>query len=202
MDFSLRVITPAAGEPLTLAQAKSHLKIPADLTDEDADVQLYLSAARDYIEQAYNVRFMPQQIEIIFHFFPKGDRFLLPLTPIQSVDYIHYTGSDLVERSLDPTKDVRLSIHRKPAQIVLPWAQVWPPIILDTADAVRIGVTAGFITGGSPETLPLPFGALAAIRLMITHMYENRSAVTLGTLEKTDPVALGIDHLMGNVRLF
>jgi hypothetical protein len=43
-------LSASTSAALTLAEAKAHLRIPADATDEDTDIQSRLDAARQYVE--------------------------------------------------------------------------------------------------------------------------------------------------------
>jgi hypothetical protein len=147
---------------------------------------------------------MPQTVEVTLQQFPRDDRIRLPIWPIPAVNYVKYTDVQNVTRDMivgvDNTAEVLARLWKKPAELVLPFAKIWPPAVLQMADAVRIGLNVGF-TGQSPE-FPLPPMAIRALKLLVGHYYENRSAVTLGTLMKSDPLALAIDHLMANVRLY
>lgn len=202
IDWSLRLVGPALSEPLSLSQAKLHLKIDDSLTEEDDAITDYVSSAREYLEQAYNLRFAQQQVELLIAQFPTDDRFKLPIWPVQSVDYFRY--QDIQNNSYDllPGIGYLTRLFRKPCELVLPFGAVWPPITLTTADAIQVGLTVGYLRGDSPETLPVPFQAIQAMKLLIGHMYENHSAVTLGTLDQTTPTAMGVVNLMQNVRLF
>jgi uncharacterized phiE125 gp8 family phage protein len=203
-DWSIRQLTMPTSEPITLAQAKDHLRISQTLTNEDADITDMIVGARSYLEGAYGIRFMPQTVEVTLQQFPRDDRIRLPIWPATVVNYVKYTDVANVERDMivgtDNTAEVLYRLWKKPAELILPFAKIWPPAVLQMADAVRIGLTVGF-TGGSPE-FPLPVMSTRAMKLLVGHYYENRSAVTLGTLMKSDPLALAIDHLMANVRLY
>lgn len=204
-DWSIRRLTLPTSEPLTLAQAKDHLRIDQSLTIEDNDITLMLEAARDYLEAAYSIRLMPQTVEVTLQQFPREDRIRLPIWPIPSFNYLKYTDVADVERQMTigtntNAVDLLARTWKKPAELVLPFGKIWPPYVVQQADAIRIGCNVGF-TGQSPE-FPLPSQAIQAMKLLIGHFYENRSAVTMGTLMKSDPLALAVDHLMANVRLY
>jgi uncharacterized phiE125 gp8 family phage protein len=200
-DWSISLLEPPAAEPLTLDQAKAHLKVT--WPEEDSTIGDYLTAARAYIEDAYGIRLVRQKVEVQFQNFPLlADRMKLPIAPVQSVDYFRYFDVQLVQRVMVVGTDLHVRLNKRPPELILPYGKVWPPVVLDTADPIRIGLAVGFVNGHSPETLPVPPAALSAMRLLLTHQYENRAAVTLGTLEKTDPLALGVAHLMANVALY
>jgi uncharacterized phiE125 gp8 family phage protein len=202
LDFSIRPLSLPTSEPMSVAQAKAHLRIPADVTEFDEIVADLIASARDYIEQTYNLRILPQDVEIGFLQFPKGDRIRLPIWPVQSLNYFHYTTAAEETLAIDLNVLVKARLHRKPAEIALRFSQVWPAVITDTSEGLQIGLTVGWETGDSPELLPRPPQINQAMRLLIGHGFNNGSAVTLGTLDKSDPLALGVDSLMANIRLY
>jgi len=210
-DWSIAQLNPPVGEPLTLAQAKLHLRIDDSLTEDDVYVTDLISAARGELEDEYGIRFLQQQVEVRLQNFPRADRIKLPIWPVQTIDYFRYHVADGTVGTMDVVTDdtqaisgsaVLTRVSKKPAEVMLPFAHVWPAVILQAADGIRIGLTVGYLTGGSPETLPIPPAALMAMRRLISHGYENRDNVTLGTLMKSDEIAFGVSRLMANVGLY
>lgn len=200
--WALRTIRPPAAEVISLSQAKGHLHIDLSFTDEDTTLEGYIESAREVIEQHYNLRLAQQQVELLLQNFPYGDAIQLPIWPVQSADYLNFTDVANVTRTLTIGTDVLTRLYCKPAELKLPFGGVWPAQVLTTADPVKIGLTVGFITGASPETLKMPARAVAAMLLLIGHSYDNRSAVTLGTLMKSEKLLHGVDDLMADLRLY
>ncbi len=75
-----------------------------------------------------------------------------------------------------------------------------PPAVLQESDGLQIDLTVGFVTGASPENLPVPGVVYHAMRLLIAHWFQNREAATV-IGRPSEPLVLGIDALMANVRL-
>lgn len=207
-DWSISTLVPPTSEPITLTRAKTHLKIDPLLTEEDDDIQDYIAAARSYLEETFFVRIMPQKVEMQISQFPREDRIRLVAWPIRSIDYVRYTdingnvGEMNVGTSTTAGATVLTRLNRKPCELKLPFAKIWPTAVLQESDGVQIGMSVGYLRGDSPETLPIPPAVIGAMKLLITNFYENRSAVTNGTLDKTDPLAISVGHLMANVRLY
>lgn len=199
-DWSFRLTSPPVAEPITLAQAKLALRVADDLTDDDGYISTCISAARSYLEKSFDVKIMPQKWELLLQNFPRAERIRFPFGPIQTVDYFHYLDTGFNTQSLvvgaNASADVLVRLAKKPAELVLPFGKVWPAVILQTADPIAIGLSMGYLTGGSPELLPLPPEIVQAMFLLVDHWYENRSAITLGTLMKSDPIAIGVQSLM------
>jgi uncharacterized phiE125 gp8 family phage protein len=206
-DWSFALVSPPASEPVTLIQAKQALNIDSSLTDFDPYLTEAIEAARDYLEGAYDVRIMPQTIEMTLQQFPRADRIRIPLGPVQACTYftLEDTGGNLTPLTVgkggagDNSFDLLSRFARKPAEICLPFGKVWPPVVLQMADPIRIGLRLGWMTGQSPETLPLPPKLRQALYLLLGHFFNNRSAVSLGTLNLTKAVDLGVDALMSTL---
>src|SRR3979409_375910 len=65
---SLVVKTPPAVEPVSLAEAKSHLRV--DVPDDDALIQNLIRAARANLEQVCNLAFITQSLVLGRDYFP------------------------------------------------------------------------------------------------------------------------------------
>lgn len=199
-DWSLALVTPPASEPVTLAKAKAHLRIDPSLVDDDDWVTDCITGAREYLERAYDLKVMPQRWEMRLQNFPHDDRIRFPIGPVQAIPYFKYmdTGGNITSLTVGKGSgfDLLTRLQKKPAEIVLPFGRVWPAVILQMADPIQIGLDLGYVTGASPEVLPMPGQVRQAMYLLIDHYYNNRSAVTLGSLMRSDPLHLGVEYLM------
>jgi len=205
-DWSLRLVTPPAAEPLTLDQVKRALRLPLDYLDEDTELAEILASARNELEQEYNIRFVVQTVELLLQNFPREPFIRFPIWPVQEVLYLKYTDTAGTVRqmeidSLSATFAVLTRLYRKPAQVVLPFSKFWPSTILQTADPIAIGLKVGFVTGESPEGLPMPPMGLSAIKRLCEHGYRYKGAVTLGSLLTSEELKFGVSRLMANVGL-
>lgn len=212
-DWALEWLQYPSYEPLTLSQAKQQLGITDDQTDFDALIggtgagDGYISVARSYIEETYGLPILKQRVRLTLAQFPWADTIRIPIWPVQSVDAFTYVTSDSIKHTLTvgenttiPIPNVLTRLSRKPAELILPFAVIWPPAVLQTAEAIAIDMTVGFINGLSPETLPIPSVVFQAMRLLIGHYFMNREAATV-IGRPSEALVLGIDNLMANVRL-
>ena len=212
-DWALEWIQYPAYEPLTLSQAKQQLGITDDQNDFDALIggtgagDGYISVARSYIEETYGLPILPQKVRLTLAQFPLGDTIRIPIWPVQSIDAFSYVTSDSISHPLtygdnltQPIPQVLTRLARKPCELILPFAKIWPPAVLQTSDGVAIDMTVGFLNGQSPETLPIPSVVFQAMRLLIAHYFMNREASTV-IGRPSEPLVIGIDSLMSNVRL-
>ena len=213
-DWAVEWLQYPATEPLTLSQAKAQLGITDDQTDFDALIggtgsgDGYISTARNYIEETYGIAILKQRVRFTIAQFPWEDTIRLPLWPVQSCDAMGYTTADNMfnpmsvgDNTLIPIPNVLTRLSRKPAELVLPFGQIWPPATLQTTDGVQADFTIGYIRGDSPETLPVPSVVYQAMRLLIGHYFMNREAATV-IGRPSEALVLGIDSLMANVRLY
>lgn len=72
----LRVVTPAVDEPVSLAEAKAHLRV--DAVDSDAEIGAFITAAREIVERQTGYALVAASYE----WTPEGDRTSpLPIEP-------------------------------------------------------------------------------------------------------------------------
>src|SRR5688572_769919 len=74
--------------PVTLAEAKAHLRI--DGADEDAVLNGILDAATEWVEDQTRQQLRPATLEYVLDQFPAGREIRLPKPPLRSVDAIRY----------------------------------------------------------------------------------------------------------------
>jgi uncharacterized phiE125 gp8 family phage protein len=108
---SLRVLTAATVEPVTLEEAKLHLRVDTDA--EDTMIQSFISAARDYCERETGIALASQTLEYTTE---ATDYIFLPLAPVTLVESV-VSVFEGVERDLVEGTDYWLDIQSMPAQI-------------------------------------------------------------------------------------
>jgi uncharacterized phiE125 gp8 family phage protein len=82
--MSLQLLAPPAAEPVTLAEAKAHLKL--DTSDEDALVAALITAARARAEWHTGRAFVTQRWRLRLDAWPQQGVIELPLPPLVSVE--------------------------------------------------------------------------------------------------------------------
>ena len=178
-----------AFEPLTLAEAKQHLRV--EVADDDALITSLVIAARQYIEgRTGRILCSRAHINELAGFPRDGKDIVLPVSPVTAVASVSYFDSNGATQTLTVGTGYRLALHLSPARIRLPVSSsAWLETIA-VEDAVTITFTAGYANiGAVPET------AKHAVRLLIGHWYENREAVVTGTIASS--LLLTVDSLCG-----
>jgi uncharacterized phiE125 gp8 family phage protein len=139
--MTLRLITDATVEPVTLAEAREWCNLDADDTSGDANLTKLISAARRLAEHKTGRSFLLQTWERVVDAFPDAELELAPreVIGITSVKYIDTAGT---EQTLDSAAYV-LDSDSEPC-FVLPAVDTEWPETLDTANAVRVRFTVGF----------------------------------------------------------
>jgi uncharacterized phiE125 gp8 family phage protein len=158
-----------AVEPVLLAEAKEHLRL--DGSSEDTVLSALIAAARVAVEGQTRRVLITQKWRAFVEPWPE-DGVTLPVVPAKGVDALRAIDADGNATVLDPE-----SYEFDPAD---------GSVTIDPVEgAVRyeIDFTAGY--GASGMDVPQPLRQ--AIRLLVTHWFEHRSAVILGESSAAPP---------------
>lgn len=149
----LRIIVPPVQEPVTLAQAKMHLRV--DVDDEDTLIAGHITAARQYCEQYQSRAYAQQTLELTLDDFPLANKFLIELQrpPIQQVLYVNYYGTDNTEYTWDPSLYFA-DVDSEPGRISPAFSQYYPVLQLRPINGVKVRYIAGEIPVVTTVTIP------------------------------------------------
>ncbi len=202
--------TTAPGtEPVTLAEAKLHLRVDADLTADDTLITMLIGAARRYAEMYCNRSLITQRWRLVIDSFPgpsmigvpfgipytlPGHAILLERGRVQSVDSITYTAMDGNEATM-PTTDWVAETASPIARITPRFGKIWP-IPLPQIGAVKVDFTAGY----GDTSAAIPEGIKHWILLRTGTLYENREEVAVINKGKVEPLPF-IDGLLDPYRV-
>ena len=152
-----------AVEPVLLAEAKAHLRL--DGGEEDELVGALIAAARAAVETEIRRVLISQKWRVLVEFWPSLG-IILPVVPAISVDEIRAIDAAGTATVLDPEDYIFEPVDGS-VRLITPVA---------AAERYEIDMTAGYGKSGADVPEPLR----QAIRLLVTHWYEHRSAVTSG----------------------
>jgi uncharacterized phiE125 gp8 family phage protein len=169
--MALQLTTAPAAEPISLGEAKAHLRIDAD--DEDALLTALIVAARMFVEKTLGVALMTQGWSYLFDFWPSAGCITLPLLPVQSVSAVKVHDDAGGTITLDAASYI-VDVPSEPARLVLKGAV--PPAAARTLNAFEIAFTAGY--GDEADDVPGP--VRQALKLLVAHWFERREPVVLG----------------------
>jgi uncharacterized phiE125 gp8 family phage protein len=162
----LQLITPPAAEPVTLADAKLHLKV--DTSDEDALITRLITAARARAEWHTGRALNTQSWILWLDCWPPCGIVEIPLPPLQSVGAVTVYAPDDGATVLDPATYLVDAVSA-PARLTLK-STVLPPINLRAINSVAVAFAAGY--GDAADDVPA--GLRAAILELIAFLYEHR----------------------------
>lgn len=162
----IKVITPPAEEPITLAEAKLHLRV--DHADEDALIEALIAVAREKAEHLTGRALVTQTLEWISDVFP--DCIRLWKTPLQSVTSIKYLDAAGNHQTLSESA-YWVDSDGAPARIVAVDGQSWPETSTQP-NAVRVRYVAGY--GAAAD---VPESIKQWMKLTIGVLYDRRAAV-------------------------
>lgn len=182
------LITPPAIEPISLAEAKAHLRV--DSSAEDALIAATVSVARLYVEQATRRALIAQAWRIYRDAWPASRLIGIPLAPIVSVDAVSILDEAGGAVELDEAT-YEADTTSVPGRIRLTGRLPTPGRELG---GIAIDVTAGYGT----EATAVPAPLRQAILLLAAHWYENRDAVSR---DRVTVAPLGVDALIAPYRM-
>jgi uncharacterized phiE125 gp8 family phage protein len=201
--MGLRLTSAPAEEPVTVDEAKLHLRISG--TEEDTLITMLISAARAHAENVCRRAFVTQKWDLFLDAFPfytyfgvvpgyvpvdqlpaawmtmrnysvrfRGSKIELPFPVLQSVDAVKYTDPDGVLQTLDPSKYMVDNVSEP--GVLTPAPSTYWPDTQNVTNAVQISFTAGYGAAAA-----VPAGIKSWILLRVGALYENREEVMVET---------------------
>ena len=201
----VNVITPPAVEPVALADMKNYLRV--DIADDDALISALLTTARVMCETRTRRPFITTSFEMVLDNFPFGGGYynrairqqaaaLNWLPTNTGIIEIPRGGRGVGRRDPLPrlqwepqhARDLDLSLHpREPGQgrpVIWKYLAADLPRNLLGLDRLHRGLR--------PRTASVPPGICTAIMLLTGHLYQNREAVTAGSMAE---LPIGVDAI-------
>ncbi|HDR8932974.1 head-tail connector protein [Burkholderia vietnamiensis] len=199
--MGIRLTQAPAEEPVTLEEAKLHLRVID--SSEDALISLLISAARVHAENVCRRVFVTQKWDLFLDAFPfytyygvipgyvpvdqlpaawmtmrnyavrfRGSKIDIPFPRLQSVDAVKYIDAFGNQQTMDPSLYVVDNIS-EPGVLTPATGTYWPDT-LNTTNAVQISFTAGY-----GDASAVPAGIKSWILIRLATLYENREEVAI-----------------------
>ena len=197
----MQLITPPAAEPVSLAEAKLHLRV--DFDEDDALIQALICAARQAAEMLTQRQLVTARWRMVLDSFPgsglmgvpagqtftlPGHAILIPKSPQQSVVEIRYLDMAGAWQVM-PAANYTVDSVCEPARITPVFGQIWP-IALPQIGAVSVIFDAGYGNASA-----VPEGIKTWIKLRVGSLYVHREEVASMTRGRIDPLPF-IDGLL------
>ena len=159
--------TAVTTEPLTLSEAKAHLRVTS--SSDDAYISTLITVARELVEKETRQIWTAATYKVSYDTFPGTDTIIIPdITNIASITSLQYFDNNANDLTW-PSSNYYLA-STLPCRIVKKTASSWPSTD-SQPDNVRLKLVTATPTGGVPKPL------LQAMLLIIGHFYENRQEV-------------------------
>lgn len=167
------VMTSApALEPVTLSEAKDHLRL--DGSAEDVLVQSLILTSRLHVEAALGLALISQGWRLTLDRVPETDTLMLPLRPVAAITAIRIFAADGSD-SVMPADDYALDGSPLDPRLVRR-AAAWP-----IPGRARSGIAIDLTAGYGPDADDVPEPIRHAIRLLVAHWYEHRDPFEVGS---------------------
>ena len=179
----IQLVTPPTEEPVSLLEAKLHLRV--DFDEDDMLIASLITAARQAAETLTGRQFTTARWRQVLDCFPgpslmgvpagqaftlPGHAILLAKAPVQSVVSINYLDMGSVNQTI-PASTYTVDAACEPARITPVFGQIWP-ICLPQIGAVSITFDAGYGTAAQ-----VPEGIKSWIKLRVGSLYAHREEV-------------------------
>ncbi|MGH7243606.1 MAG: head-tail connector protein [Phycisphaerales bacterium] len=190
-----KLITPPATEPLSLVDAKLHLRIDAADTDSDAIIADLIRVGRAAVEDYTGLALITQTWRLYLDAFPCGEdlRIRLPQPPLKTFSSVKYTDDTGALITLDPSK-YQVDDADWPCRVAPAFGESWPATRAQL-NAVQLEYIAGVDSAANIKPQ-----AVQAIKLFLANWFENREAVVTGTI--TAELPLAVQMLLDQIRVF
>ncbi len=189
--MTLQIITQPLVEPVTLAEAKTLLRV--ETSDEDALLTTLITTARMTVEANTGRSLVTRTLEETRDRWPASRSLVLPAPPLQAVQSVMLLDSEGGEKLWSANNYTVETVGPAP-RIVLKPGVTWPAVTRP-AGGIRIRFMAGY--GDAATDVPPPLGH--AVLLLVAHWYENRLPVVINAAAAQVPGT--VNALVANYRL-
>lgn len=185
--MTITELAPPIGEPLTLADAKAHLRI--DGSAEDDLISSLIRTVREHLERETGLALLTRTFRLYLDDWPRSRVIQIVRGPVQTIEAVTVYDADGMPAEIDVSGFV-LDGQARPARLVLPEQ----PAPGRAINGIEIDFSAGFGATGAdvPDTLK------RAMLLHLALLYEFRGAVAPD--DQPAAVPAGYDRLIAPFR--
>ncbi|OLP61851.1 hypothetical protein BJF93_19390 [Xaviernesmea oryzae] len=140
--MTLSELTPPAGEPLTLAEAKAHLRL--DTNDEDQLIAALILTVRQHLERQTGLALITRTARLYLDDWPDNRIISLPIGPVTAIQTVTVYDSAGLPRDIGAQGFV-LDGRARPARLLVP--VLAPPE--QAINGIEIDMIAGFGATGA-----------------------------------------------------
>ena len=188
--MSLQLVTPPAGEPVSLAEAKLHLRV--DGGEDDLLIGSLITAARQAAETITHRQFITARWKLVMDAFA-GQAVLIHKSPLISVVAVEYLDMAGLVQTMPPSH-YTVDAASEPARLTPIFGQTWPPT-LPQIGAVSVTFDAGYGAASA-----VPEGIKSWIKLRVGSLYAHREEMSVLTRGRIDPLPF-VDGLLDGFKV-
>lgn len=159
--------------PVNIEMVRAHLRV--DDSIEDPLLQLYLSAAIQYVEDYTRLALAAATYSETFVSWPSDGMLHLTKIPCVSITSITYVDGDGNTQTLDGSSYIA-DCASKPGRIKL---LKTASLSADHPSPITVNYVAGYASQSE-----IPAAARVLILFLVAHWYANRESVLVGTISK------------------
>ncbi len=195
------IVSTSTSNPVELDALKSYLRIPVGETAEDDFLGALRTVATKRVEDITGRKILFQKWKVYFDQWPCGDRydsFQIPYPPLRAIPStgLKYTNSTSGSTTLSSTAWASDTVS-EPGRLVLDYNSDWPTETLHNRNPIEITFKCGCASSGGSSTLPEIYKL--AIKLLVSHYYENRELAIVG--QTINEVPEGVKALLMPYRI-
>jgi uncharacterized phiE125 gp8 family phage protein len=177
--FRYSLTTPPTLEPVTLDEAKLFARV--DGTADDALVTSLIVSARQNVEGQTGRSLIDQTRTATLDFLPNANEYELAFRPISSVTSIKAYNDDGTSEAVDVGSDIIVDESNARIALKADAASITGDRQMEVFEIV-------YVAGYGATAADVPEWAKTAIKMLVSHYYENRETVALGTIATTIPM--------------
>jgi uncharacterized phiE125 gp8 family phage protein len=167
--MSATLLTGPLGEPLSLTDAKAFLRVEHD--DDDSVIAALISSARNHVEALTRCGLITQTWRVVLDRWPEPGRIKPRLGPLQSL------AAARIYNDTNAATDIDADLFVVDAAAGVIAAPGWSlPVPGRAVAGIELDIVIGFGSAASD----VPQVLLQAIRMLVSHWYENRGLVSIG----------------------
>jgi len=182
--MSLKLVTAPSEEPVSLDEAKLHLKLASGVTSppsthpDDAIIVSLIETSRIWCESFQHRSYITQTWTLYLDRFPSGRQIEIPLPPLQQISSLSYKDEndtlqivsflDTSGSAVFETDDYIIDVASEPGRLCIKNGRSWPNTSCNV-QAVQLQFIAGY--GAAAD---VPKNMKSAILLKLSDLYENR----------------------------
>lgn len=189
----VRTVAPTE-TPVSLSDAKAHLRVEQDETADDALISALIAAATERLDGWSGILgrcMVTQTWRFDFPAFPAGDYLRLPMGKVQSLA-VSYRDADGAAQTLSSAL-YRVTVDALGPVVALNDGETWPATET-RPEAVSVTAVLGY---GVPEDVPAPLKA--AILLMVGDLWRFTETATTGAVNEV-PMSMTVSNLIAPYR--